>query len=480
MRIALLGLAHETNTFSEVPTDLAKFEADGTLRGREILTKHATAHSTLAGFLSIGDEDIEVVPLIWAWANPSGAITVGTFEALADEMLGLLREQGPWDAVFMAQHGAAVSERFPDADAELVGRVRRQVGPDVPIGVAFDLHANVSQAVVDAATVVVGYLTNPHVDARQRAAECGELIVRTARGEIRPVTAFRAVDAVINILRHSTHEAPMSGIIADALARLAIPGVLSVSVFEGYPYADVAQMGMSCLVITDGDRALAESEAQQIADRVWAERAGFTGHAITPEAAVRRTHPEGPVVLLDVGDNIGAGGDGRSTVLLAAILAAGATGSVIILHDPAAVAACSRAGVGGSVEITVGRPPVAVHGTVRTLTDGQFEEPTPTHGGFRFFDSGPTAVLELAGDNLVMLTSKLVLPTSAEQLRAADIAPERRSLIVAKGVISPRAGYEPVAGELVLVDTPGVTASNLDLFEYRHRRPLYPFDLVDA
>jgi microcystin degradation protein MlrC len=135
MRIALLGLCHETNAFSSVTTDLAKFENDGILRGEEIVAAHATAHTSLAGFLAAGKNDpsIEIVPLIWAWANPSSAITKDAFIDLTTEMFTLLRNNGPWDAVFLAQHGAAVSEEFPDADGEILRRVREFVGENIPM-----------------------------------------------------------------------------------------------------------------------------------------------------------------------------------------------------------------------------------------------------------------------------------------------------------------------------------------------------------
>lgn len=488
MRFALLGLAHETNTFSPIVTDLDKFARDGTVRGQAIVDQHRTAHTTLAGFLAAADDaGVEVVPLMWGWANPSGTIPQATFDALADEMLGMLADEGPFDGVFLAQHGACVAEGYPDADGELVRRVRGIVG-EVPIGVAFDMHANVSPAVVEHATFVVGYLTNPHVDARERAIECGELVIRAARGEIRPATAFRQLDVAISILRQSTLDEPMASIMARAAQTGDTPGVLSYSVWEGYPYADVEAMGMSCLVTTDGDRQLAERLCDEIADDLWRHRDQFQGAAVAPEDAVLIASDDGPVVLLDVGDNIGGGGDSRSTVLLEAMLAAGVDGGVTILHEAAAVERCLAAGVGAQVTVELGAGAVDRDGNPRSLTitgtvigqsDGHYEEPKATHGGFRFFDQGPTVAVELPDDQLVVLTSKLVLPTSLAQLRSVGIEPTERKRIVAKGVVSPRAGYEPIAGELVLVDTPGVTAADLSTFTYQHRRrPMEPFETV--
>ena len=478
MRVALIGITHETNTFSQVVTDSAKFVADGSLVGADIVTQHGSARSMLGGFLSVADvPDVDVVPLAWAWANPSGTVTAEAFESLCKEQLTLLQQAGPWDAVLMAQHGAGVSELHHDLDAEFVRRVRASVGETVPIGVALDLHANVSEGLVDAATVVVGFKTNPHVDAFETARECALITLDVARGSAPPTMAFRRVDAVINILRQATEEEPMATIMARARDIVARPGLLSVSVFEGYPYADVEDMGMSCLAV--GDAKVTRLACDELADFIWSNRNDFTGSAMLPAEAVELRSDDGPVVLLDVGDNVGAGGDGRSTTLLATMRSVGVGQTVTIIQDSQAVAACLAARVGARVVVEVGRPVLRLEGVVGTITDGRYEDPNSTHGGYRFFDSGPTCVLKLDREDVVILTSKLVLPISVEQLRSVGIDPTNRRMIVAKGVVSPQASYGTVAGKMVLVNTPGVTTSDLDGLQYKNRRhPLYPFEMT--
>jgi microcystin degradation protein MlrC len=487
MRVAIAGIAHETNTFSPIPTDLARFEDYGIVRREEIVAQHAKAHTTIAGYLAIGSEpDVEVVPLVYAWANPAGLISASTFEILVLELLEALRENGPWDAVLLAQHGAAVSEAFLDADLEIVSRVRDLVGPTVPIGVALDMHANVSAAMVERATIVVGFRTNPHIDARARAVEVARLIAGTVRGTINPTTAFESIPAVINIVRQSTLESPMREIMAAVTSILDQPGILSVTVAEGYPYADVAEMGMSCLVISDGSIEVARAAARRLATLMWAARGEFQGSPVGPTEAIATALEEAawPTVMLDVGDNVGAGGPGHSTVLLQAALAAKVTGFLVILHDPDAVDACIAAGTGASLEVQVGPQvegihgrPMRVHGTVRHIGDGRFEEPTATHGGFRFFDAGTSVVLDIGDDNVIVLTRRLTLPTSLQQLISLGIAPQDRRIIVAKGVVSPQAAYSQIARRMLLVDTPGVTSCDLGRFDYRRRRrPLHPFE----
>lgn len=485
MRLAALGLSHEANTFSSIPVDRTVIEA-ATLRGERIRAVHGSARTTMAGFLSVADDDVEVVPLAHCTLVPSGAITADALELIADELVAALAGAGPFDGVLAALHGAAVAEGCPDVDGYLLHRFRQVVGPSVPIGVALDLHANVSAAMVACTDVLATYRTNPHIDARERAVEVASLIIRAVRGEVRPVQAYHPVPAVINILCQNTGSAPMSDIMADLETVLARPGVLSATVAEGYPYADVPEMGMSVTVVTDGDADAAASHARFLAEAVWDRRAQFDTVRVSPQEALRRvaTSSARPVLLLDVGDNIGGGSPGDSVVLLNAARQAGFADLLTIVADPVSVAACEAAGVGATVALTIGArtdprtgPPTSASATVLGLHDGRYEDPGPTHGGTRFFDAGRTAVVRLDSGQTVVLTTRVVQPTSAVQLTSLGLDPRRFAAVVAKGVHSPLAGYASYYDEAIWVDTPGVTSARLAEFEYaRRRRPLYPFE----
>jgi microcystin degradation protein MlrC len=487
MRVAALGVSHETNTFAAVPTTYADFARAGLLRGDEIRDRYRDSHATLAGFFDASERlGFELSPLVYATTEPMGTITAEAFDRIVGEMVERLAAGGPWDGVLLAQHGAAVSERHPDMDGEVVARIRATVGPRVPIGLALDMHANVSPRMVESVTATVLYRTNPHLDPRPRGFECAEIVARTITGEVRPVQALETPPLVINILRQATDEPPMREVVGDVEAVCRRPGILSASVAEGYPYADVPEMGMACLVVADGDAAAARDAARWLGRRLWERRADMQGRGVPPEEALRRAAaaPRGPVVLMDVGDNIGGGSPADSTVLLAAAQRLGVRRYLQTLSDPEAVAACVAAGVGVEVRLRVGAKtdrahgePVGVVGRVRLIADGRYEEPTPTHGGARFFDAGPTVVLETADRHTLVLTSRRVGNTSIQQMYALGVRPEAMQVVVAKGVVSPRPAYAPIAAELILVDTPGVTAADLSRFRYEHRRrPLYPFE----
>ncbi len=487
MRLAMLGYYHETNTFAVTPTTLALFQRDGWLHGAEILAQHSNAQSGLTGYLDAGNEpDVEVVPLFFTTTGPSGLITAEAFQRISDEIVTQLQQHGPWDGVLLVLHGAAVAEGFPDADGEIAARVRAAVGPDLPIGVAMDLHGNNTQQLIASTNAVVFFRENPHIDARERARECASIIVRAVRGEVRPVQAMETPPLVINITRQHTGSEPLKSLMAECEALIAEPGILSASVVQGYPYADVPEMGMSFIVVADGDLALAQEKARWLAQRAWARREEFLLAGPAPEEALRyaMAAPKGPIVLMDTGDNIGAGSAADSTVLLATARRLGISSYLQTLYDPEAVGICSEEGVGKTITLAVGGKtdqlhgePVTVTGRIRSIAVGNYEETRPTHGGWRFYDDGLRAVLETNEGQTLVLVSHRTGNVSIEQMYSLGIRPEDFQVVVAKGVQSPRPAYEPIAAEILLVNTPGAAAADLSTFTYQHRRvPLYPFE----
>jgi microcystin degradation protein MlrC len=366
-----------------------------------------------------------------------------------------------------------------------VERVRAAVGDRVPIGACLDMHANVSARTVERSTVTVLYRTNPHLDAAVRASECGRLVLGALRGEIEPVQALVRPPLVVNILRQGTSTAPLAQVVAEVEAVEREPGVLSASLAVGFPYADVPELGVSCVAVADGDAALAQRAARRIAAAAWAARAGLQGDAVDAATAIGRATDgrRGPVLLLDTGDNIGGGSPGDSTTILQEARRRVIRDYLETVWDPAAAARCAAAGLGARVSLAVGgrvaahSPPCAVEGSVAVLADGRFTDPSPTHGGFRDFDMGPTAVLETELAQTLVLTSRAVIDVSLERHRSLGLRPERKQVVVAKGVHSPLPSYGTIATDVVFVGTPGATSADLGSFDYRRRpRPLYPFE----
>ena len=496
MRIACLGMMHETNTFQTVPTTYEAFEGFELLRGDEIAAKHATANSTVSGFFEgAGKYEFDLVPLLHAITGPTGTVTKDAFDRIVGEMIDMLRSSGPFDGILLGQHGAGVSEEFPDMDGEIAARVRAVVGADTPVVMCLDLHSNITRAMVDNVDATVVYRTNPHLDPKARAVEASEILVKAIRGDAKPVQWIEQLPMVINISKQPTELEPMKSVMDDVRSVLERPGILSASCGQGYPYADVIEMGVSFVVVADDDLDAARDAARWLADRTWERRALFGNDTPTPaeamSAAINAPLGEGPSIVMDMGDNVGGGGSADSTHLLVEAQRQGANELLMSLFDPESVQECITAGPGAEITLKVGGKtddlhgaPIEVTGRVRAISDGRFEEPTPIHGGFRFFDYGPTVALDLAPTNglgegitLLLHTERGIGNMTRQQMYSIGIFPENYRIVIAKGVVSPRAAYEPIAREIILADTPGVSSANLDSFNFEHRRrPLYPFE----
>ena len=465
MRIAVAGFAHESNTFSVQPTRLEDF---GILTGQEMLARHADTYHEIAGYAAAAEDlGLELCPILSASATPAGPVSRGAFEELCGRILIGLGDLGDVNGVLLALHGAMVAEEYPHGDAEVVRRVREQVGPAMPLVVTHDYHANVPPSLVEAADALVIYKTNPHVDQRERGWEAASILARTARGEVKPAMALAQPRLVLNICFHNTSLPPVQPILARAVELEQREGILSCSVAGGYQYADVEFMGPSVVVVADGDPELARAEADALSAAMWEARDQMIPGLPGPAEAVRQAMEsrEHPVTLLDVGDNIGGGSTGDSTLILEQLLRQGADGWVVTLWDPAAVRACAAAGIGAEVEVDAGGKtddmhgdPQRVKGTVRTLSDGRYEERERRHGGGRHHNQGLTAVLRVPsgqGEGLLVLDSNRQPPMSIHQITSAGIAPEQQKILVAKGAVAPRAAYEPVSPRLIEVDSGG-------------------------
>jgi microcystin degradation protein MlrC len=483
MRIGIVGLRHESNTFLSTPTDLPLWER---LAGDDVRERWAGTHNEMGGFLAgLEAEGATAVPVYSALATPAGMITSGALDALTGELFSELEMWGPYDGILAAAHGAAVSVLHADADAHWLGRLREAVGSDTPIVCTVDAHANLSQEMLDATDALISYRSNPHLDTHDRGLEAARLVVGAVRGEVRPTQVGVFPPVAINILQQGTTVEPCLPLYQLAEGLRGEEGVLSVSICLGFPYADVPEMGTSFNVVTDGDPGLAARAVGRLAAHLVARRDQFVPELVSPEEAVEKaTDSPGPVCLLDMGDNVGGGSAGDGTTLASVVYHRGGPKTFIALFDPEGVAAAWEAGAGSSIELEVGGktddlhgPPLPVRATVRGLHDGRWEESEVRHGGNPRFDMGDTAILETDGGLTVQLTSKRVAPFSLGQITSCGLDPAEFQILVAKGVHAPVPAYEPVCPTIIRVNTPGSTSADMLSLHFRHRRrPLFPFE----
>ncbi|MDE0010456.1 MAG: M81 family metallopeptidase [Candidatus Poribacteria bacterium] len=481
--IAIGGIMHESNTFCETPTDYAAFSQT---ISRYLLDAWAETHHEMTGFIQGASQyNYTVYPTIMASATPAGPVTDDAFDRLTEILIQHLKAAPKHEGLLLALHGAMVTESYPDGDGEVLRRLRDAFGRDLPIVVTLDQHVNVSEQMVAESTAIVIYKTTPHIDQRQRGLQAAQLMMRILENGITPTQALGKPPMILNILYHVTSAEPMRSILNTAKALEQDPNVLAASIGLGYPYADVHEVGPSAVVVTDNNPQLAQEEADRLSDMLWGIHDQLTLDLPDAAQAVNQaiSSEKHPVILVEMGDNIGGGSPGDSTFILAELIKQDASGFVVVVYDPEGVESCIQAGVGGDVSLQVGGKmdnmhgdPVSISGKVRLIHDGQYIETEPRHGGQRYHNQGLTAVVTL-GDSSVVLTSRRQTPFSLQQLYSLGIDPKSMRMIVVKAAVAYRAAYEPIAGEIIEVDTPGLTAVNPLHFEYHNvRRPLFPLD----
>jgi microcystin degradation protein MlrC len=486
MRVGVVALLQESNTFLAQATTLAHFEQDLLAEGEEVRARLVGAHHEVAGFFSgLHETGLEAVPIFAARALPFGVMTADTLSALLARMDAALNRAGPLDGLLVAPHGATVSADVPDVDGHWLSRLRSRFGARIPIIGTLDLHANLSPQMVAACDALIAYRTNPHLDQRARGREAAALMARTLGGEVRPVMAAAFPPLAVNIECQATAAEPCRSLYAFADAALHQPSVLSNSLLLGFPYADVAEMGAAVIAVTDADVGQAQRLAAGLAGHWWQRRAEFTGRMIDVEEAVERAASlAGPVCLLDMGDNVGGGSPGDGTTLAHALFRRPLTPACVCLVDPESVRQATAAGIGGRCRLCAGGktdhlhgPPLEAEVTVRGLYDGRFTETEARHGGLTSFDQGPSAVVETDNGLTLLLTSRRMVPFSLGQLTSCGLDPARFRVLVAKGVHAPVAAYAPVCKHLLRVNTPGVTTADLRQLVYNYRRrPMFPFE----
>jgi microcystin degradation protein MlrC len=486
MRVGIIALQHESNTFAKGLTTLEQFRGDRFLVGREVRERLADSNHETGGFFEgLAEAGVEAVPILAAAAVPGGVIEQETFEALVRTAMHGLQSCGRLDGLLVAPHGAAVSEGERDADGYWLDRVREEVGPDIPMICTIDPHANVSPRMIVACDATIAYRTNPHLDQRQTGLAAARLMARTLRGEVRPVQALASPPVAISIDRQETEAQPCRKLYEQADRVRSEAAVLSASVVLGFPYADVPEVGSGFIVVTDNDETAAISLANRLGGWLIEHRLQFACALPSVERAVREAAgaPE-RVCLLDVGDNVGGGAPGDSTVLAHALLSHGVERTFVCLYDPEAARKARALQPGGRIRLAMGGridsrqgPPLTADVELISVHEGRYTETQVRHGGAGRYDMGPTAVVRGPREMTIMLTSRRVAPVSLQQLISGGIDPASFRVLVAKGVNAPIAAYREVCDRFIRANTPGVTCADMTLLPFAgRRRPLFPFE----
>jgi len=488
MRIAFGAFSHEANTFSPHPTTWADFEAQRLWRGEKLLEGLKGLATEEAGAMSVFscEADCQILPLLSAKALSGGPILQEVFRAILDELLERLRAALPVDGVFLVLHGAMMAEGEPDATGEVLRAVRELVGPHVPIVGTLDLHANVTTRMVREATALIGYHTAPHVDAYETGQSAARILLDTMRGKVRPAMALERLPLIVPAENARHTDGPLAEVINMALAWEREGRILHGGVYAVQPWMDTEDLGCSVVVVTDRDAVAARTYAQSLARAFWERRQAFVPELVPPDEAVRRAlaREKGMVVLCDSADSPTSGSTGDSTVLLQAVLRAAPFEPLALLNivDPQAVQEAIRAGVGAEVEVQVGGKlapafwePVRFRGYVRLISDGIFRHKGPGMRGVTQ-RMGRTVVLVQGGIHLVVM-ERAVSQWDPQLYRSLGEEPSDARIVQVKSPAAFRAAYGPLADEILIIDSPGISTPKLSSLPWKRlRRPIYPLD----
>ena len=491
MRYAVGTLSLECNSFSPERTTLDYFRRNGyLLRGGEIWDAHRGMRNELAGFLDVCQRrGVEAVPTLAAWAVPHGLVVPETYAELKAELLRRLREAEPIDGVYLSLHGSMVVEGLDDPEGDVLEAVRNAIGLR-PLVATLDFHANVTARMARAADILVGYNSFPHTNLFETGAKAGELAWRH-HGRTRDLRRVFVKLPLIAPMERMTivGDEPMVRLIRELEAEEDGDQVLALSAFGVQCWLDIQEMGCSVLGVVRAEAVERARETVAGAARAfWELREVFMDFPFhSPDEAIRLglASAAQPIVLNEPSDNVGAGATGDSTYLLEALLHQRVEAPTYLpIVDPEAVAAAVAAGVGAEIALPVGGKlnrrfsrPVMVRGRVRTLFDGRYRYAGPMFHGVET-SMGRTAILEIGGSIFIELTELPVWTIDPEHYRCVGLMPERAKFLVVKSQGSFKAAYEGLAKEVVYLDTPGISGSNLRTlpFERIDRGSLYPWN----
>ena len=490
MRLLLAMMKHETNTFSPVITDLSRFSRAGGSApdsGAAAVAAYRGTGTVTGAYIEIAErEGAEFELAIAADAWPSGPVEDAAYETMCRTILDAVK-RGGWDGILLDLHGAMVTRSHEDGEGTLLKCIRA-IDPKTPIAVGYDMHANVYAEMVELANVVAGYQTYPHVDMYGTGRRAGDALIRMIKGQARPTTAWGRLPMLPHVMRQGTADEPNRSLQARCQAMEA-EGALCASLFVGFPHADISNAGLSVVITTDNDMALAERWRDELLNAAWAQREAFVYKIEPLEQSVARAKAmtDGPVFLLDHYDNAASGGPMDTTRVLAEIMRQQLDNVAAFgIFDPAAVQQCIDAGIGATIRLSIGgkqkmpmcpepSEPLQVTGRVKTIFDGKYRAKGPMAAGTQQ-DMGHAVVLD-TGRVEIVLFSRHVEPFDVNTLLSVGIDPMQKRYVMLKSRIHWRAGMSHLAKAVVECAGVGVCTSDYGQHKFeRLRRPIYPLD----
>jgi microcystin degradation protein MlrC len=486
MRIAIAGLSLESVSFLPIETTIEDFRRTET-SGAALVEKYRGTNTVNGGFIAICEQEgIEIVPILHAEGGAAGPAADDALVHYVDRICAGLAAAGPLDGVLLALHGAMATPTRLDPDREIVERVRAVIGRKLPLVVALDYHGNIDDSLLRLTDAVFGYHYSPHVDMGETGERAARCIVRTIRGEIRPVMAIAKPGVMVPSIFSATALAPLSDMVKESIDMAKrSAGFLDVSIFAGFSYADVPNCGFSVLAVADRDAAVAEAAAQKLSAWIYRERHALlhgelvldlqTGVATAIEHAAKARKP---IVILEHADRMN-----DSTHVLRELVRRGIKKvAVPYLWDAKAAAEAVAAGAGATIRLAVGGRssdraggPVTIEGKIRFAGEKEYRTTGPMgHGSL--VQLGPTAVID-AGGIVVIITSNQKTAIDEDPFIQFGMKAQDFDIIVLRSKTHFRAVYESLAEEILIVDTEDWGPADLTSLPYRHvpLERIFPF-----
>ncbi|MCZ8314645.1 M81 family metallopeptidase [Phreatobacter sp.] len=482
MRIFTASIATETNTFSPIPTSLDSYLTCIAFRPGE----HPTDKPTLCTaplFVArqrAQQEGFMLVEGSCFFAQPAGPTTRIAYETMREEILAQLKAALPVDGVLLGMHGAMVADGYDDCEGDMLERVRALVGPTCVIGVELDPHCHMTAKRVGLADIIVCFKEYPHVDILPRAEELLTLVLKTIRGEIRPVASLYDCGM---IAFYPTTSEPNLSFVARQKSFEGRDGILSVSFVHGFPHADVPDMGSRMLVYSDGDKAKGAVLASQLGEEIIALR----GRTAPPnldfvdalDLALAADTAKGPAIIAEPADNAGGGSASDNTLALRELIARGLDNvAVAPLWDPQAVAFCLAVGPGARLRLRIGGKTSDLSGDPVDADCEVLAVARDQHQSFGEAKApvGDLAAVRIGGVTVIMNTNRCQA-LGRELFTALGLDPSSYRLLVLKSAQHFMAGYGPIASHVFYSETQGPSTQRYETHAYsRIARPKWPLD----
>lgn len=482
MRLMIGQICQETNSFSPVSANIQSFMDHLFLEGDEIPRRLKDTNTEIAGFIDVvAREKCQPIYTLVAQAVTSGPVDRNALDFLIGNLLDRLEQAGDVDGIYLALHGAMLTDKSGDGSGLILQAVREKIGSSIPIVASLDLHANVTPLMVECADVLLAYRTFPHTDLKQVGVKATHFLIKVVKKKITPEMAFCKISMLLPPEAAQTDRYPASKLVQTIEKMEAEPNVVTAFFCHVQPWLDVPDVGCSTVVVTNGDKGTAQKKARELADLFWSLRHDFQPNLVPVPKAIQRAICEvaGIVVFLDSADGTSSGASGDNTEVLEALLDAKLDQpAYAMVVDPQVVKLAIKAGVGNNISVLLGGKidvkfshPIKVTARIKTISDGAFKCEGPLMCGVEL-NMGRTAVLVVDKVYIVVMELATFL-WDPGVYRSVGLEPKDAKIVVVK---SPVAAYADIAEEMIFVDTLGASSPHLTKLPFKRvTHPLYPF-----